>query len=29
MVGHWALTFEIAPPGGRPFEVLIVDKASG
>jgi copper transport protein len=29
MVGHWAVTFEIAPAGRRPFEVLIVDKASG
>jgi copper transport protein len=29
MVGHWALTFEVQPPGGAPFEVLLVDKASG
>jgi copper transport protein len=29
MVGHWALTFEITPPGRATFEVLIVDKASG
>jgi copper transport protein len=29
MVGHWGLTFEIQPPGGAPFEVLLVDKASG
>jgi len=29
MVGHWGVTFEITPPGGQPFEVLIVDKASG
>jgi copper transport protein len=29
MVGHWGLTFEITPPGGKPFEVLVVDRASG
>jgi copper transport protein len=29
MVGHWALTFEITPPGRTPFEVLLVDRASG
>jgi copper transport protein len=29
MVGHWALTFEVTPPGHAPFEVLIVDRASG
>ena len=29
MVGHWGLTFEIAPPGQKPFTVLVVDKATG
>jgi copper transport protein len=29
MVGHWGLTFRVAPRGGSPFEVLIVDKATG
>jgi copper transport protein len=29
MVGHWALSFEITPPGKVPFTVLLVDRASG
>jgi copper transport protein len=29
MVGHWGLSFQIAPPGQRPFTVLLVDKANG
>jgi copper transport protein len=29
MVGHWAVNFDIAPPGRPAFNVLIVDKASG
>jgi copper transport protein len=29
MVGHWGLDFHIAPPGQKPFDVLLVDKASG
>lgn len=29
MVGHWGLDFEVRPPGGRPFDVLIVDRANG
>jgi len=29
MVGHWALTFEVQPPGGQTFDVLLVDKANG
>ena len=29
MVGHWALNFEVAPPGRPAFNVLVVDKASG
>jgi copper transport protein len=29
MVGHWAITFEVQPPGGQTFDVLLVDKANG
>ena len=29
MVGHWALAFEVTPPGGQPFIVTLLDKASG
>ena len=29
MVGHWGLTFEIAPAGIVPFSVVLVDRASG
>jgi copper transport protein len=29
MVGRWGLTFEIAPPGAQPFEVVLVDRANG
>jgi copper transport protein len=29
MVGHWGLVFEVAPPGGKPFEVTLLDKAGG
>ena len=29
MVGHWGLSFEIAPKGAAPFTVLLVDRASG
>ena len=29
MVGHWGLSFAIAPPGGTPFTVLLVDRANG
>ncbi|MBV8257174.1 MAG: CopD family protein, partial [Actinobacteria bacterium] len=29
MVGRWAFTFEFTPPGGQPFDVLVVDHASG
>ena len=25
MVGHWGLSFEVQPPGGQPFDVLITD----
>ena len=29
MVGHWALTFEVTPPGSSPFDVTLVDHAAG
>ena len=29
MVGHWALSFAIARPGGTPFTILLVDRANG
>jgi hypothetical protein len=29
MVGHWGLTFTVAPKGAQPFSVLIVDHAEG
>jgi copper transport protein len=29
MVGHWGISFEIQPPGGQPFDVLLVDRANG
>jgi copper transport protein len=29
MVGHWGVTFEVTPPGGSPFDVLLVDHATG
>jgi copper transport protein len=29
MVGRWGLTFSIAPPGQRPFDVQLVDHAQG
>jgi hypothetical protein len=29
MVGHWGLSFAIAPQGGAPFTVLLVDRANG
>ena len=29
MVGHWALQFEVTPPGSKPFVVTLLDKASG
>ena len=29
MVGHWALSFEITPPGKTPFTILLVDRANG
>jgi copper transport protein len=29
MVGHWGLTFQVTPQGGRPFTVLLVDRANG
>ncbi len=29
MVGRWGLRFELTPPRGTPFDVLVVDHASG
>jgi copper transport protein len=29
MVGHWGVSFEIRPPDGAPFTVLLVDRANG
>jgi copper transport protein len=29
MVGHWGLDFRVTPPGASPFDVLLVDKATG
>lgn len=29
MVGRWGLTFEVAPPGQAPFDVVFVDHANG
>jgi copper transport protein len=29
MVGHWGLSFDVAPPGHAPFDVLLLDKAEG
>jgi copper transport protein len=29
MVGHWGLSFNVAPRGHEPFDVLLVDKADG
>ena len=29
MVGHWGLSFDIAPKTTTPFNVLLVDHATG
>ena len=29
MVGHWGITFQVEPPGGQPFDVVLVDRANG
>jgi hypothetical protein len=29
MVGHWGLSFQIQPSGGRPFTIIVVDHAEG
>jgi copper transport protein len=29
MVGHWGITFHVEPPGGEPFDVVLVDRANG
>jgi copper transport protein len=29
MVGHWGVTFEVTPPGRSPFDVTLLDHATG
>ena len=29
MVGHWGLSFAVQPRGGKPFTVLLLDRAGG
>jgi hypothetical protein len=29
MVGRWGVRYEITPPGGRQFDVVLLDKAEG
>ena len=29
MVGHWGLSFQVTPPGGKAFTALVVDRAAG
>jgi len=29
MVGHWGLTFDVAPPGAQPFTAVVVDRTGG
>jgi copper transport protein len=29
MVGHWGITFNVEPPGGSPFDAVLVDRANG
>jgi copper transport protein len=29
MVGHWGVSFNVTPPSGPPFDVLVVDHATG
>jgi copper transport protein len=29
MVGHWGVSFEVQPPGGAPFVIIVVDHAEG
>jgi copper transport protein len=29
MVGHWALSFDVAPKSGLPFTALVIDRANG
>ena len=29
MVGHWGVSFAVTPPSGPPFDVLVVDHATG
>jgi copper transport protein len=29
MVGHWGITIHVEPPGGKPFDIVLVDRANG
>jgi copper transport protein len=29
MVGHWGVSYQVEPPGGQPFTVIVVDHAEG
>jgi copper transport protein len=29
MVGHWGMTVHVEPPGGKPFDIVLVDRANG
>ena len=29
MVGHWGLTIHVEPAGGKPFDVVLIDRANG
>jgi copper transport protein len=29
MVGNWGVTFEVTPPVGEPYSLLLVDRAKG
>ena len=29
MVGHWGITIHVEPPGEKPFDIVLVDRANG
>jgi copper transport protein len=29
MVGHWGMTVHVEPPGGKPFDIVLIDRANG
>jgi copper transport protein len=29
MVGHWGITYDVEPPGGAPFDIVVVNRANG